>query len=220
MVGFKKREVKNSLDELGENGTEKNVGGMGFRGISEFNTSLLGKHYWRLLFRDHTLVGKVFKGMYYPRSSNAKSYVGFNPSYVWRIILSVRDFIQQCARWRIGNGDKVTVCKDNWIPRNAGFKISGHVRNLASGVKVCELIHWDLGSWKRKLIFNSFDLQEAKKIVSIPLSFKKTKDTLIWHHEKNGDYFVRSAYHICMHHKAAKSPGPSCISHHRLWEEI
>ncbi|XP_058724620.1 uncharacterized protein LOC131596076 [Vicia villosa] len=198
----------------------KQAGGMGFRGISEFNTSLLGKHYWRLLDGDHTLVGKIFKGRYYPRCSIDESSVGFNPSYAWRSILSARDLIQHGARWRIGNGEKVDVRKDGWLPDNPGFKISGSVRNLAPDAKVSSLIDRDLGIWKRDLIFNSFDTCVASQIVSIPLALRQSEDTRIWHHEKNGEYSVRSAYHICMHRKAAISPGPSGNSQQRLWKEI
>lgn len=53
-MGLKEWGEESTLDELGEDGFSKGVGGMGFRGISEFNTSLLVKHYWRLLSDDHT----------------------------------------------------------------------------------------------------------------------------------------------------------------------
>ncbi|XP_058783927.1 uncharacterized protein LOC131658676 [Vicia villosa] len=40
----------------------KSSGGMGFIGISDFNKSLLGKQYWRLLNGENSLVGRVLKG--------------------------------------------------------------------------------------------------------------------------------------------------------------
>lgn len=46
----------------------KGVGGLGFRGISDFNSCLLGKHYWRLLSQESLLVGKVLKERYFPRT--------------------------------------------------------------------------------------------------------------------------------------------------------
>ncbi|XP_058741794.1 uncharacterized mitochondrial protein AtMg00310-like [Vicia villosa] len=71
----------------------KGVGGMGFRGISDFNTSLLGKHYWRLLNDANSLVRKVFKGRYYPRGTIEDCSTGFAPSYAWRSILSARSMV-------------------------------------------------------------------------------------------------------------------------------
>lgn len=35
-----------------------------------------------------------------------------------------------------GNGEKMLVCKNNWIPENAGFKILGPVRGLEVDSKV------------------------------------------------------------------------------------
>ncbi|MCI38712.1 reverse transcriptase-like protein, partial [Trifolium medium] len=124
---------------------------MGFRGISEFNTSLLGKHYWRLLNGENTLLGKIFKSHYYPRSSIEESTTGYAPSYAWRSVLSARDLIQKGARWRIGNGESVSICKDMWIPDNGGFRINGEVRGLADDSFVSSLIDEDLGQWKRDL---------------------------------------------------------------------
>lgn len=60
---------------------EKFVGGMGFRGISDFNISLLQKHYWRLLSNENSLLGKVLKGRYFPRNSFADASVGFSLGY-------------------------------------------------------------------------------------------------------------------------------------------
>ncbi|KAI5395794.1 hypothetical protein KIW84_062105 [Lathyrus oleraceus] len=40
----------------------KGEGGLGFRGIRDFNTSLLGKNYCRLLIGENSFIGKVFKG--------------------------------------------------------------------------------------------------------------------------------------------------------------
>ena len=67
---------------------------MGFRGINDFNTSLLDNHYWFLLLGDHTLLGKVFKKRYFPRSSIEDNSVVFSPSYALRSILSANELIQ------------------------------------------------------------------------------------------------------------------------------
>lgn len=74
---------------------------MGFREISDFNISLLGKHYWRLLNDVNSLLGRVLKGRYYPRSSILEATLGYNPSYVWRSILSARALVESDTRWRI-----------------------------------------------------------------------------------------------------------------------
>lgn len=52
-------------------------GEMGFRGVRELNTSLLGKQYWRLLQDENSLMDRVFKCKYYPRSHLSDAKLGF-----------------------------------------------------------------------------------------------------------------------------------------------
>lgn len=44
----------------------KNLGGMGFRSLHEFNLVLLAKQGWKLLRDDMPLVRRVFNVRYYP----------------------------------------------------------------------------------------------------------------------------------------------------------
>lgn len=48
---------------------------MGFWGINEFNKSLIGKHYLRLMEVENSLVGRVLKGRYFPRTQWTKAVV-------------------------------------------------------------------------------------------------------------------------------------------------
>ncbi|CAI8593473.1 unnamed protein product [Vicia faba] len=79
--GSKNRERKIHWLGWDKMATSKGVRGMGFRGIGNFDTSLLGKHFWRLLSNDNSLFSKVFNSRYYPKCSIIEAPVGFNPSY-------------------------------------------------------------------------------------------------------------------------------------------
>lgn len=52
------------------------------------------------------------------------------------------------------------------------------------------------------------------------LSHQNIEEELIWHFEKDDEYSVRSAYHLCMSKKVNKHPGPSNVQHQRLWHLI
>lgn len=82
---------------------------MGFRGINDFNMSLLGKHYLRLSIGGDSLLGRVFKSKYYPRTSIKEAEIGFVPIYTWRSILESRNIVEYGSGWRIGNGRNVRV---------------------------------------------------------------------------------------------------------------
>lgn len=89
----------------------KQGGGLGFRGIKDFNTSLLGKQYWRLMQEDESLMERFFKGRYYPRCKLADAPIGFKPSYAWRSITSSKEVVIKGSRWRVGNGDNISIWK-------------------------------------------------------------------------------------------------------------
>lgn len=67
-------------------------------GISDFNTSLLRKDYWRHLNDGNILLRRVLNGRYYPRSSISKVTSGYNPCYAWRSILSAKDLVERGTR--------------------------------------------------------------------------------------------------------------------------
>ncbi|KAK9666078.1 hypothetical protein RND81_14G158900 [Saponaria officinalis] len=70
----------------------KGDGGLGFRHLEDFNTSMLAKQLWRLLKHPNTLVARLMKARYYPTTSPLEASVGHHPSYTWRSIVS--DFIR------------------------------------------------------------------------------------------------------------------------------
>ncbi|XP_058783487.1 uncharacterized mitochondrial protein AtMg00310-like [Vicia villosa] len=72
--------------------------GLGFRVISDFNVSLLGKQYWRLLTGSSSLLERVFKIRYCPRTSISEAQVGYRPSYAWRNILGARGAVELGSR--------------------------------------------------------------------------------------------------------------------------
>jgi hypothetical protein len=65
-----------------------------------------------------------------------------------------------------------------------------------------------------------FNPHEAKKILSIPLSHRLPEDKIIWCCEKNGEFSVRSAYHLLADKKNCNQPGPSSIYQESLWAKI
>lgn len=68
----------------------KGKGGLGFRAMHKFNQALLAKQGWRLLHNDNSLVARVLKGRYYPRTSFLEAKPGYNCSFTWRSLLEAR----------------------------------------------------------------------------------------------------------------------------------
>ncbi|CAI8583576.1 unnamed protein product [Vicia faba] len=103
-----------------------------------------GKAFLAYVGGGNSLLGKVSKSRYFPRCSILDSKAGFSPSYACRSILSAKDIIQQGHRWRIRDGSKVRVWKDNWLADNSGLSIKILVRSIGEEAMVKELIDQDL----------------------------------------------------------------------------
>lgn len=97
-------------------------GGMGFRDLSSFNQALVAKQGWRIIHNPNSLVSRVMKARYFKHVDFTEAGLGSKPSFIWRSILWGRQAIQNGARWRVGNGQKVKVYSSNWLPRLSTFK--------------------------------------------------------------------------------------------------
>lgn len=184
---------------------------MGFRVFKEFNKALLGKHCWRMLSGGNSLLESVLRSRYYPRGEFVNAGIGYQPSYAWRSILSVREKILQGCRWIVGNGDSIDLWKDRWLPNQPGFILSRPSQELPENSHVSDLMVEATGQWDRSKIFRNFNGDEAVMIVSIPLSSSSPRDKFIWHAEKSGTYSIKTAYHFFINESSRNLPGQQLI---------
>jgi len=115
-------------------------GGMGFKDLSAFNLSMLGKQGWKFITEPNSLVARIFKARYFPYGSYLKAEIGHNPSYVWRNIMHARFLVRGSARWSIGSGASISILNEPWL-HNGEFissDIPTRVRLLDKGV-VCPI---------------------------------------------------------------------------------
>ncbi|KAL0431961.1 UNVERIFIED_CONTAM: putative mitochondrial protein [Sesamum radiatum] len=97
-------------------------GGLGFRNLEAFNLALLAKQLWRILTRPDSLVSKVLKAKYFPRSHLFDASVGVSPSFTWRSLMAAKELFRAGCRWRVGIGRSVLIWQDPWLPRSPSFR--------------------------------------------------------------------------------------------------
>jgi hypothetical protein len=95
----------------------KQTGGLGFRDFECFNKAFLAKQGWRLLVDPDSLCARVLKARDFKGTDFLQAPCPKRSSFTWWSILHGRDLLQEGLIWRIGNGEKVKVWEDNWIPR-------------------------------------------------------------------------------------------------------
>jgi hypothetical protein len=66
--------------------------------------------------KEDSITAKIMKGKYYPNGSVLDAKLGNKPSFIWRSILSSRSLIQDGLVWRIGDGSRVHIWGDKWLP--------------------------------------------------------------------------------------------------------
>ena len=59
----------------------KDNGGLGFKDLIDFNTTILGKQFWRLIEKPNTLFSRVFKVRYYRNASLLEPIRSYSLSY-------------------------------------------------------------------------------------------------------------------------------------------
>jgi hypothetical protein len=97
----------------------KRSGGLGFRNYEDFNQALLAKQAWRMVTNPGSLCARVLRARYFKEGDFLTARCPKRASYTWRSILHGRELLKEGLIWRIGNGEKVSVWEQNWIPRSS-----------------------------------------------------------------------------------------------------
>lgn len=92
---------------------------------------------------------------------------------------------------------EVRILKDSWIPREFFFRIiTPRPATWDMEATVDHLICPVTRQGDQALLDDVFNAEEVAQIQSIPLSCQFTSDRIIWYHEKNCRFSVRSACHV------------------------
>ena len=153
--------------------------------------------------------------------------MGKRPSYIWRSILSAREVITRGSRWVIGNGRRVHIWNDRWLPVADTYKVISPKVQIRGGVEMVLGLMDDEGrGWNAELIRTIFLPHEAEVILGIPIIPMAPEDSQVWTKTPNGTFSINSAYKVAYKMlKEAKSKNHSseCSDNSKmqaLWKAI
>lgn len=147
-----------------------------------------------LLTCPESLVAKVIKARYHPRTSVLQASVGHNPSYVWRSILAAKNVVIQGSRLQVGCGNMIFIGKDPWLPdTNDGF-VSSNLNAELAAAPVSSLMVPNQRAWDYDIISDLFNTRDKELILQIPLSSRRNADVWYWLAYSRECYSVRSCY--------------------------
>jgi ribonuclease HI len=176
----------------------KRLGGLGFRDFHAFNKAMLGKQGWRILQNPDSLVAKVLKAKYFPRTSFFEATLGHNPSFAWRSLWGVREVLARGSRWRIGEGSNVRVMEDSWLRGGGDKMVAAPQQEGVYNMPVKHLMVVGEKKWDKNKLEELFSLEVCEQILSTPLFDMVTEDKLVWEGDMRGNYTVKSGYRLIM----------------------
>jgi ribonuclease HI len=174
----------------------KGQGGMGFRDLRLFNQALLARQAWRLIAFPDSLCARLLKAKYYPFRELTDTAFVQNTSPGWQGIMHGLELLKKGFIWRIGDGKKIRIWRDNWVPRG-DMKVTNNVNNSRIR-RVAELINHNSRTWKEDVVRFVFHPFDAEEILKIRLPSFDTEDLVSWTLEKHVVFSVRSDYNLAL----------------------
>lgn len=137
---------------------------------------MLAKQGWRILTNPNSLVARVLKARYFPHDDIINSKKGSSPPYAWRSIHNSLEVLKKGTRQRLGNGRRIHIWEDKWLPTPTSYKVISPPANFEDFPMVSSLIDLDSRWWKAYLVRSLFLPFKASTILKISLSYNLLKE--------------------------------------------
>jgi hypothetical protein len=194
----------------------KKEGGMGFRDFHSFNLAMLAKQVWRLINTPDSLCARVLRSKYYSDGDILKAGPKSGSSFTWQSILAGMATLKRGYIWRVGNGEKINIYNDPWIPSSPDRKIISP-RGEGNAILVSELTT-KYGAWNEEKLIELFNMVDVNRIMEIPLNNHGFDDFIAWNFSTNGQVLpptvasqIWSGYHLQWRHKFGPSASQLAI---------
>ena len=124
-------------------------------------------------------MARVYRAKYFPYDNILSAKLGSNLGYAWRSIFNSLEVIRKGTRWWVGNGKRIHIWEDKWLPTPTTHKVISTPRAFEDFSMVSSLIDENTKWWKPDLVNSLFLHFEANEILKIPLSHNLPEDSLI-----------------------------------------
>ncbi|XP_031108426.1 uncharacterized protein LOC116012895 [Ipomoea triloba] len=171
----------------------KNYRGLGFKDLRAFNLAMLCKQAWRFLTRPDSLVTRIYKARYFPKTSFIDAKLGSCPSYCWRSIMGAHELICSGVRKRIGDGRSTLIWGHPWLPDGPNPMIQTNMPHELDGSLVSGLVDPDTGTWDHSILCDIFSPTDVERILKVPVSLDY-EDSWFWVGDPGGTYTVKQGY--------------------------
>ncbi|KAL0285509.1 UNVERIFIED_CONTAM: hypothetical protein Sangu_2776500 [Sesamum angustifolium] len=179
----------------------KNLGGLGFRKMWEFNKALVSKLAWQMCFPQDKLWSQILGAKYLHFNSFLElpgRAVG--ASWIWQGIMECREIIKEGACYHVFANSEIKIWQDPWIPTVQNFlPPEEHMQEWSQNQNlffVRDLMENDCKSWNLNMLHEIFPPEIIKEILKINIPPLMEPKKLFWTPSKSGDFSTKSAYWI------------------------
>ena len=180
-----------SWDSLSQH---KDVGGLGFRDIQDFNTAMLAKNSWRILTNPDCLLARLLLGKYCHNTSFLTATCSSSASHGWRGVIAGCELLKLQLGKAIGNGNTTKAWTESWMLPTTRFVPTGPPTESGRDLFVSDLLERGSGEWNHYMVEANFP-ELASRIYLIKPSTCNVEDSFCWHKTKTGEYSVKSGYY-------------------------
>jgi hypothetical protein len=137
---------------------------MGFHDFHSFNLSMLAKQIWRMINEPESLCAKVLRAKYYSHGNILKEGPKAGSSFTWQSIIAGLATFKRGYVWRVGNGKRIYIWQDPWIPSSPDRRITTP-RGSTVYTKVSELIDPVTEQWDNEILTSLFNPLDVSRIL-------------------------------------------------------
>lgn len=197
----------------------KRSGDMGFRDFQVFNQALVAKQAWRLVINPDSLCARVLKHRYFVDKGFLDASCPKSASFTWKSIIWGRELLKEGLVWRVGDGSSIKIWDQNWIPREGACYPLGY-RDNSNVAYVSDLLDSQGRSWNEATLRRVFHETDVRDIQQVLIGGPGKSDFPAWNYTKNGQFTVRSPYHLKMdlnRRTEEGARGSSSVNSHKGW---
>ncbi|XP_057788997.1 uncharacterized protein LOC131005893 [Salvia miltiorrhiza] len=180
---------------------------------------MLAKQAWRILHGGDSLLCRSLKARYFPRTDVLLASKPHNPSFTRKSLLVGRDLLLEGIAWKVGNGSRIRLGIDRWLPNGFGNYRAARVNDgwqdsTLSEVMLADDYEWDWEKWA--------NMVQDGELACLPQFVRPmaNDDTPFWPTGKFNTYSVKSGYLLACDiakRNVASSSSSSCSLWHWIW---
>ncbi|XP_019163496.1 PREDICTED: uncharacterized protein LOC109159839 [Ipomoea nil] len=193
----------------------RHKGKLGFKKLHQFNIALLAKQGWHLLTQPESLVSRIMKAKYYPKTDFMEAQIGGNPSFLWRSILAGKQVLQLGIARRVGNSLHTLIWGWPWLSSSSTTSLSTPCIEELRHATVNGLLDAH-GRWDEEVVRDLFNEEDVARIFSTPININ-IPDCWRWVGDIRGRYTVQHGYQLLMNETTLYETGGTFQAWDALW---